>query len=230
MPGQNNDTNDNVGNTQEDNQQTQNTQDTQNTQNQTNDTSIDKLVEQRVNESLKEIKAKLDKAYGSRDEATRKLAELEAREKEARLKQMEEDGRKVEALEERLAESSAKLQVAEKRIIELTRDVDVRDAMANLPFRSDRARNIATREIVDSLVQNDKGVWQHKSGVSVKDAVEAFANDDDQSFLFKAKQSSGTGSTGSAPKDGDRTDKKKSVFELTQAEMLERTRKRLGRA
>ena len=159
------------------------------------DVSVQKLVEAQVAEALKDIKDKLNKAYEARDTAIKEKAELERREKEANLKRMEEEGKHKEVLELRLTESNAALEVANKRITELTRDVEVREALGGLPFRNDKAAKVAYKEVVDALVQDDKGVWRHKSGVSIKDYVEAFSKDEDQAFLFKTKTSSGAGTS-----------------------------------
>jgi hypothetical protein len=156
---------------------------------------VQKLVEAKVAEALKDIKDKLNKAYEARDTAIKEKAELERREKEANLKRMEEEGKHKEVLELRLAESNAALEVANKRITELTRDVEVREALGGLPFRNEKAAKVAYKEVVDALVQDDKGVWRHKSGVSIKDYVEAFSKDEDQAFLFKTKTSSGAGTS-----------------------------------
>jgi hypothetical protein len=183
------------------------------------DSSVAKLVEAKVAESLKEIKAKLDSAYSARDAANLKLAEAEQREKEANLKRMEEEGKHKEVLEHRLAEANAKLEVAEKRITELTRDVEVRAALNGLPFRNDKAANVAYKDIVDGLVQDDKGIWKHKSGVSIKEYVEAFSKDDDQAFLFKVKASNGSGSSGTN-NTGTNTNTNSSLFALSQEDVL----------
>lgn len=205
----------------------QNTSGTENTQTNTNtntsnggETSIEKLVEQRVAASLKEIKDKLNGAYSARDEANRKLAEAETREKEANLKRMEEEGKHKEVLEHRLAEATAKNEVLEKRITELTRDVSVREALGGLPFRNERASEIAYKEIIGGLVQNDKGQWTHKSGVSIKDYVEAFSKDEDQSFLFKVKTSNGSGSGTNTSSTTEATKKSGSLFAMSQEDVL----------
>lgn len=182
------------------------------------DTSVEKLVEARVADALKEIKGKLDKAYESRDAALKKSAELEQREKEANLKRMEEEGKHKEALELRLAEANAALEASNKRITELTRDVEVREALGGLPFRNDKAAKVAYKEVVDGLVQDDKGMWRHKSGVSIKDYVEAFAKDEDQAFLFKTKSSNGAGTGGTTTTNTDKTTS--SLYAMSQDEVL----------
>jgi len=180
--------------------------------------SIEKLIQQRTEEALKDIKNKLDNAYNARDKALEKLAQMERDRKEAELKRMEEEGKHKEVLEHRLLEANAQLEVANKRITELTRDVEVREALSGLPFRNDKAAKIAYREIVDVLVQDEKGVWRHKSGVSIKEWVEAFTKDEDQSFLFKAKSSNGSGTGGITSTTTD--SKTGSLFDKSQDEVL----------
>ena len=44
--------------------------------------------------------------------------------------------------------------------------------------------------LTNQLVEVD-GVWQHKTGSSIADAVEAYAADPENKFLFKAKTNKG---------------------------------------
>jgi hypothetical protein len=117
-----------------------------------------------------------------------------------------------------VADLNAKLTAEQKRNVELTRDIDVRNALASHPFRNENAVEMAYREIVGQLVQNDQGVWVHKTGISIRDFVKGFADSDDNSFLFKAKASSGSGSNGGKP--SDTSGGKKSLFQLSQDEVL----------
>lgn len=180
---------------------------------------VEKLVKERVESSLREIKDKLDNAYKARDEALKKIAEVEQKEKEAQRKQLEEQGKFKELYELHLAEEKAKVAALERRNIELARDVAVRDALKALPFRNDIASDMAYKTVVDQLVQNDKGEWIHRSGISVKDFVETFQKDENNSFLFKPKVNSGTGSSESATGSSS-TSNIKSLFDLPQAEVL----------
>jgi hypothetical protein len=184
---------------------------------------VEKLVADRVDEALKDIKKKLDNAYAARDEANRKAAELEQKEKEARLARLAEEGKHNEVLEARLAEANAKLDAVSKANTELSRDVKVREALGGLPFRNDRAAEIAYKEIVGTLVQDDNGVWKHKSGVTIKEFVEIFSKDEEQSFLFKAKSSSGSGTNGTNP-DSAPNKQPSSLFAMSQEEVLKLAR------
>lgn len=183
---------------------------------------VEKLVQEKLDAALKDIKGKLDKAYSVRDEALKKVAEFEQKEKEAELKRLQEEGKHKEAYELQLAEEKAKREALEKRNVELTRDIEIRNALSSQPFRNDNAAEMAYREIVGQLVQNENGVWIHKSGVGIKDYVKAFAENEDNSFLFKPKTSSGSGSSGGKP--GDTSSGKKSLFEMSQDEVLKMAR------
>ena len=211
---QNNDQNTNNQNNTDSNNQNNNTN---------NQVDINKLVQDKVDEALKEIKGKLDKAYGARDEALRKVADFENEKKEAELKRLQDEGKHKEAYELQLAEERAKRESLEKKNIELTRDIEVRNALASQPFRNDNASEMAYREIVGQLVRNEQGVWVHKSGVSIRDFVKTFAEGADNEFLFKPKVSSGSGTGGSKPGDTS-SGAKKSLFEMSQAEVIKLAR------
>lgn len=203
--------------------QNQNDDNNQNQNQNNNVPDIDKIVQEKIEEQLKDIKSKLDKAYGSRDEALAKVKEFEKKEREAELKRLQEEGKHKEAYEMQLAEERAARTAAEKRNVELTRDIDVRSALTSQPFRSDNAMEMAYREIVGQLVQNEQGVWVHKTGLSIRDYVKAFADNESNSFLFKVKASSGSGSSGVSTTNN--TSEKKSLFAMSQDEVLEMARK-----
>jgi hypothetical protein len=181
---------------------------------------IQKLVQSRIDEQLGPIKQNLDNAYKARDEALQRLAELERKEKEAQLKALEAEGKHKEAAELRLAEAAAKIATLEKQNMELSRDNAVRDALKSYQFRNDKASDMAFKEIVGSLIQDEQGAWKHRSGISIKDFCEAFSKSEEQSFLFKPKTNSGAGSTGGTPPAGAPATKPKSLFEMSQAEVL----------
>lgn len=188
---------------------------------------VTKLVEEKVAAELASIKAKLDASYKARDEAVNKAAALADEKAKAELKRLEEEGKHKEAFEMRLAAANAQLAALEKSNTELSRDVAVRDALVGCSFRNDTAADMATREITSQLIKNDKGQWVHRSGIAIKDFVDAFSKSEEQSFLFKPKSSSGSGtgtgagSTGLGAGTGTPGDKKPSLFSLTQAQVLE---------
>lgn len=211
-PDDNNDTNDqNTGN------KTPPT-----TENNTNTPDIDAIVQAKLDEALKDIKGKLDKAYGARDEALKKIAEIEQKEREAELKRLQEEGKHKEAYEMQLAQERAAREALEKRNVELTRDIEVRNALATHPFRNENALEMAYKEITGQLVKNDNGVWVHTSGASIRDFVKGFAESQDNSFLFKPKVSTGAGAAESSTNTG--STEKKSLFQMTQAEVLKMAR------
>lgn len=154
---------------------------------------LDKIIQSRVQEELASIKDKLNSAYSQRDEAVAKAVAFEEEKKKVEIARLEEEGKHKEASDMKLAEITAKLQEKEKQITELTRDNAVRDALKGLDFRNDTAADFAYRDVVTQLVQNENGQWMHRTGASIKDFIDSFRKDDDKEFLFKPKQSSGTG-------------------------------------
>lgn len=203
----------------------QNNQENNKSESQGNDSNKDQKddlstqIEKAVEEQLKGIKEKLDKAYSERDEANRKLAEREKAEAEAKKKQLEAEGKHKELYEIQLKEERALREAAEKRNVELSRDLVVRQHLAGLPFRNDRALEVAFKEIVSDLVKNDNGDWLSRGGQSLSDFVTAFSKDDSNSFLFKPKANSGSGAGDSGTKP-DSSSKKKSLFDLPQEEVI----------
>jgi hypothetical protein len=180
--------------------------------------ALAKLVSERAELELAPIKEKLGNAFKARDEALAKAATLELAVQAAKVEQLKAEGKDKEAAELQLAEARAQLTALQEANIILSRDSSVREAMAGLNFRSDKASAMAYKEIVSELIKNDQGVWSHKSGISIKDYVAAFSKDEAQEFLFKPKMSSGAGTqrTTTGHPGG-----KKSLFEYTQAEVLQ---------
>jgi DNA-directed RNA polymerase subunit K/omega len=174
------------------------------------------LIERAVNEKLKEIKANLDKAYGVRDEALKKVAEFEKKEREIELKRLEEEGKHREAFEMKLAELASEKETLEKRNIELSRDLQVKDLLKGIQFRSAKAADVAFREISSSLVKGDNGKWIHSSGKIVSEFIEDFIKDEDNAFLLRQKVSNGPGLKSTDASNSS----SKSLYEMTQEEVL----------
>jgi len=177
------------------------------------------VLNQKIAEALKPIKEKLDNAYSARDEALSKVAEFEQKEKEAQLARLQEEGKYKEAYEMQLAEEKARREALEKRNVELTRDIDVNSELAKYDFRTAKAKNMAFQEVISDLVQNENGVWVHKSGVSVSDFVRTFSESDDNAFLFKQKASSGAGTITPTPSNPSATTSN-SLYSMSQDEVL----------
>lgn len=184
--------------------------------------NLEALIKKGVEEALKPMKEKLDKAYSARDEALRKVAAFEEKERQAEITRLQEEGKHREAFEMQLAEERAQRENLEKQNIALTRDIEIRNALGAQPFRNDNALEMAYKEIVTQVVRNEQGVWVHKSGVSVRDFVKAFAENEDNAFLFRQKQSSGA-NVGSQ-KSGTPPAGTKSIFEMSQDEVLKLAR------
>jgi hypothetical protein len=156
---------------------------------------LEKIVAARVQEELQNIKGKLDSAYAQRDEAVKKAVAYEEERKQVEINRLEEEGKHKEAADLKMAELTARLEERDKQITELTRDNVVRDALKGLDFRNDTAADFAYKDVVSQLIQDENGQWVHRTGASVKDFIESFRKDEDKDFLFKPKQSSGSGQT-----------------------------------
>ena len=175
-------------------------------------------VEALVEERLAKMKANMDRMASERDDALKMKAEMEASAKEATLARLKEEGKVQEALEMELAEAKAKLEVFAKETTQLKRDGVLNDALAGMEFRNDKSRDMARREIVDQLVQNEEGAWVHSTGSNIRDYVEAYAKSEDNSFLFRVKSNSGAG-TGN-PAGAPSTDTTKAIGDLSTQEIL----------
>lgn len=176
-------------------------------------------VQQAIEEQLRPIKGNLDAAYAARDEALRKLAEIERVQREKEVARLRDEGKHKEAYEAEIAAERARSQALEEHNIRLTRDIEVKNAMGNLPFRSENASDMAFKEVTGQLVRNEKGEWVHKSGAPIKDFVKAFADDEDNAFLFKSKASTGTGSPSNSAAPAA-SEGNKSLFAMSQDEVL----------
>jgi hypothetical protein len=175
-------------------------------------------IEAIVQERLAKMKANMDRMSKERDEALKLKAEMESKQKEEAIARMKEEGKIQEALELELAEAKAKLEVYAKETTQLKRDSVLNDALAGMDFRNDKSRDMARREIVEQLVQNEEGQWVHSTGSNIRDYVEAYAKSEDNSFLFRVKSNTGAG-TGN-PAGAPSTDVTKPIGELTTQEIL----------
>lgn len=175
-------------------------------------------IESIVEERLAKMKANMDRMASERDEALKLKVELESKQKEETIARMKEEGKLQEALEMELAEAKAKLDVYAKETTQLKRDGVLNDALAGMEFRNDKSRDMARREIVDQLVQNEEGAWVHSTGSNIRDYVEAYSKSEDNSFLFRVKSNTGAG-TGN-PAGAPSTDSAKSIGEMSTQEIL----------
>jgi chaperonin cofactor prefoldin len=157
------------------------------------------VLEQAVLERLTPIKTKLDGAFKERDTLARELAEMKEASKRAEIERLEKDGKQLEAAQMRINELEGRLSAINKANDELTRDRLLNESTAHLEFRNEAARKMAMNDILSQVVKNDLGEWVHLSGRPMRDFIEAFAKDDDKSFLFKPKPSSGSSMTGGTP-------------------------------
>ena len=157
------------------------------------DELIKSLVQEGLNEGLKDIKGKLDSAFKARDEALKENARLKAQQAESEKRKLKDEGKHLEVATMQITELEERLKLKEEQLTQLSRDRELETAMAGLEFRNNFARETAFKTILSELTQDDDGTWIHKSGASLSDYIRVFSKDADKEFLFKPKQSSGAG-------------------------------------
>jgi hypothetical protein len=182
------------------------------------ETNVDEIVSKKIAEALKPIKANLDKAYEARDKALEKIKEFEKLQRDAEIARLQEDGKHREAYELQLKEEKALREAAEKQIVQLTRDNQLRSALTALDFRNESASEMAYRELSLGLVRNERGEWVSSSGQPIKDFVRDFADKKDNAFLFKQRVSTGSGARPVTASSSET--KPKSVFAMSQEEVI----------
>lgn len=163
------------------------------------------------------FKAKMDAAYKARDEALDKVKEFEDKERAAEIQRLKDAGEHEKAHAAEMAEKDAIIRSLTETNTKLTRDIEVSNVLNAYEFRNERAKELAKRDIVSELVKNDDGVWVHKDGTSIKEFVKVFAGLDENSFMFKPKNSNGLGNDTTPTPTPNR---KKSLFEMSQADVI----------
>lgn len=180
---------------------------------------LDALLNQRLDEKLAGIKGNLDKAYAARDEAAAEANRLREEKRQAEIAALEKEGKHAEALQLQLKEERAQNEALRQQNLALSRDNELNAVLATLPFRNKRAQDMAVQEIKPQLKADESGKWKHASGVSIADFVKTFADNEDNAFLFKQKQSSGGGSGAQKPGSSGEKEAKK-LSSLSQAEVM----------
>jgi hypothetical protein len=183
------------------------------------------LLEKLVAEKLKGMKSNVDKAYKQAETLAKENARLKAEQQENARKKLEDEGKHLEAEKLRRVELEETVKVLNERLVAFTRDKEVDREISSLPFKSEYAKEMAFKSIVEELVQDDDGAWVHKSGASLKDYVKTFAKDPIKEFLFKPKENQGAGQGGF--KGTAQGGKPKDLSKMTSAELLEAAQKGL---
>jgi hypothetical protein len=174
-----------------------------------------------VAEELKDIKAKLDKAYKERDQARKDQAKLLDENKRAKLEALEKEGKELEALRIRYKEMEERLQEAEGKNDALSRDVSLKGALSKYDFKNTKSSDLAFRDILNNLVKQEDGSWIAVSGQSIDEYVTEYAMAEENDFLFKPKRSSGTGSVGGNLPTKSKENENVSLFDLPQSKILD---------
>ena len=165
------------------------------------------------------VKANINKAYSEKEAMAKELDQFRAEKRESELRQLEESGKQKEADEMRMQEMKAQLKHAQDQVTNLTRDTALNMALSTLEFKTDKAAKFAQQDLIAGLVQDSTGNWVSSNGQSISDYAKAYQNDESNSFLFKARQSSGS-STMATPKATGSVKSDKSVSEMSNEELL----------
>lgn len=171
-----------------------------------------------VEERLAKMKTNMDKMATERDGLLKDKVTAEKAAKEATIARMKEEGKVQEALELELSEARTRLAEYATETTQLKRDGVLNDALSGMDFRNDKSRDMARREIVDQLVQNEDGSWSHTGGTSIRDYTAAYAKEEGNSFLFRTKSNTGGGTNNNDGKIN--TDVSKSIMEMSTQEIL----------
>jgi hypothetical protein len=167
------------------------------------------------------VKGNLNKAYAEREEMAKELATLRSTQRAAELKQLEESGKQKEADAMRLEEMAQKLKKYEEQFTTLTRDQALVQAMAKMEFKNEKAAQVAQSDMVSALVQDSQGNWVSPTNQSIEDYVQSYASDETNSFLFKAKISSGSSSMTAPSTTSGSVKSDKPVGQMTDEELIE---------
>jgi hypothetical protein len=203
----------------EENKQPVNEQPKVETQPQSETPSFDKLVQEKVNEELKKIKSSLDNAYKERDAAKSEMARIAKEKQDAEISALEKAGKHSEVLKIEMDRIRKELDTYKTRNTELSRDNAVRAQLNALDFRNEKAANLAHADIIKSLRQDSNGNWMHEAGLSIEEAVQLYAKDEKNAFLFSVKANAGSGTPSNVqPATGKQP--VKSIKDMTQSEVL----------
>lgn len=152
------------------------------------------VLQKAVDKELAKIKGNMDKLDDKLNNVMKERDEAQAALRQKEIDALEAAGKLQEAAEKRLEESERLRQELALQNITLTRDRDIHNALAATEFRSVRAEQAATRDITDSLVQDENGKWVGKSGESLEELVQSYVKDPENDYLLKPKTNSGGGS------------------------------------
>ena len=181
---------------------------------------MQKLIQEGIDEALGPIKDNLDSAYAERDAEKARVAEFEQKERDLEIQRLKDIGEHQKAHDIEIKALQDERDALKATNIGLTRDTEVQKALGKYTFRSDKAADMAFKEISANLIQDENGTWVSKDGVAIGEHVNSFVTSEDNSFLLKQKPNTGTGSTASTTTP-PASDEGKSLFDRPQAEVLQ---------
>jgi hypothetical protein len=185
--------------------------------------TIAEQIEAGIAERLVTMKDNMNALDTQKKSLETQVATLKQAEVDAAAKRLREDGKEAEALQLELTQIKSANEVLKTQNLGLTRDNSLNGLLSSVEFRSVKARELAFSEIAKDLIQKEDGDWVGRaSGKDIAAVVAEFKADVQNEFLLKPTINSG----GDLPTPGKPvvTKSEKSLFKLTQAEVLQRAR------
>jgi hypothetical protein len=186
------------------------------------------MIERLVQEKLKPMKSSMDKMAKERDQAQKEAERLRKEAAKAEEEDLKSRGKHTEALKMKLDKSEEEKEALQQQLVDLSRSQAVSEAISNLPFRNERAMELAKDDINRQLRQDSDGNWVHESGLDLKSFMEDYTKNSDNEFLFKPKNNSGAG--GTKPGSSKKPEKPKTFSEMSSSEAIRSVKEQRGRA
>lgn len=177
-------------------------------------------------EKVAALKKSLDALDAKLKEEKKKNRELERAKQAAEIDRLKKEGKEVEALKAELKQLKAEAEEARAENITLKRDQVLDMALSGHDFRSERSRNMARRELLDGLTQNEDGDWVSTAGDNVVAYVQKYVNDEENAFLLKPKVNRGSGMQ--PPAKDTKPTQPQGIFDMSQDKMIARVKKQMG--
>jgi hypothetical protein len=133
-----------------------------------------------------------DKALEEKAKAEGDFKALHALEVAATATKLTKAEEALRAATQAASEASTKVAELSKQNSELARDNSIGVHLKGVVFANDTAAAIAVSQLARDMVFTDN-VWFHKSGSTLAESVKAFLDSEDNAFLLKQTNSSGSG-------------------------------------
>lgn len=173
------------------------------------------------------LKKSMDALDAKLKEANKKNRELERKQEAERIDRLKKEGKEAEALKAELKQAKKELDEIRSENVSLKRDSVLDMALNGHDFRSERSRNMARRDLLDGLQQNEEGNWVAADGSDVVTFVQKYVADEENAFLLKPKTNRGSGTQ--TPAKDPAPKPAQTIFDMPQDKFIAKVRKQMGR-